>query len=76
MKMLIGGRAAGDGADILVRNPFDGSVVGTVPAATPEEVERALCSAVEGASVMRRLPRVERAGILARAADGIQSRTG
>ena len=72
--MLIGGGQAGDGADVEVLNPFDGSVVGTVPAATPEEVERALATAVEGASTMRRLPRVERAAVLARAADGIDSR--
>jgi len=76
MKMLIGGRPAGDGADVEVVNPFDGSVVGTVPEATPEEVERALCVAVEGAFVMDRLPRVERAAVLARASDGIESRAG
>ncbi|MCK4915632.1 MAG: aldehyde dehydrogenase family protein, partial [Candidatus Eisenbacteria sp.] len=76
MKMLIGGRPAGDGADVEVANPFDGSVVGTVPEATPEEVERALSVATEGASVMGRLPRVERAAVLARASDGIESRTG
>ena len=39
MKMLIGGRPAGDGAGVEVVNPFDGSVVGTVPEATPEETE-------------------------------------
>ncbi len=74
--MLIGGRPAGDGADVEVVNPFDGSVVGTVPEATPEEVERALSVAVEGAFVMRRLPRVERAAVLARASEAIESRTG
>ncbi len=76
MKMLIGGTAAGDGAEVPVRNPFDGSVVDTAPAATPDEVERALCLAMEGASAMGRLPRVERVAVLARAADGIKLRAG
>ncbi|MFH1690562.1 MAG: aldehyde dehydrogenase family protein [Candidatus Eisenbacteria bacterium] len=71
--MLIGGRPVGDGPDVEVRNPFDGSVVGTVPEATEEEVELALSVATEGASVVGRLPRVERAAVLARAAELIES---
>ncbi len=72
--MLIGGSSVGDGPDVEVRNPFDGSVVGTVPEATEEEVELALSVAAEGASVMRRLPRADRAAVLARAAELIEAR--
>jgi glyceraldehyde-3-phosphate dehydrogenase (NADP+) len=52
-----------------VRNPFDGTVVETVPMATADDVERALAAAVRGAEAMRRLPAHERARILRRAAD-------
>lgn len=73
MKMLIGGRQAGEGAAIDVLNPYDGSVIDTVPEATPSEVEAALAASVEGARVMESLPRAERAGILARASAAIDA---
>jgi len=76
MKMLIGGKPVGSGAEIEVLNPFDGSVAGAVPAATSEEVELALAVSVEGAEVMRALPRVDRAAVLARASDGLAARSG
>jgi acyl-CoA reductase-like NAD-dependent aldehyde dehydrogenase len=74
LKMLIGGRAAGSGPGVGVLNPFDGSVVGTVHEATEDEVELALSVAAEGASVMRKLSRFDRAGVLARASELIESR--
>ena len=45
-------------------NPFDGSVVDTVCEATEQEIETALSTASEGASVMRRLPRALRGVVL------------
>ena len=69
MNMIIGGRSAGGDERIDVRNPFDGSVVDTVPAATDEEVRLALDAAEEGAKAMRTLARVERSAVLARASD-------
>ena len=44
-EMLIGGRwrpAAGSGRSEEVTSPYDGSVVGTVPVAGPDDVEAAL----------------------------------
>jgi len=69
MKMFVAGEWV-DGANRLeVRNPFDNSVVDTVPKATPEDVERALAGAVEGARIMRKLPGYDRAKILRKAAE-------
>jgi glyceraldehyde-3-phosphate dehydrogenase (NADP+) len=75
MKMLIGGRRVGDGAEIGVLNPYDGSVIDTVPEATPGEIETALSTAAEGARVMESLPRVERADILSLASATIAARS-
>ena len=74
MKMLIGGRPAGEGLEFEVVNPFDGSVVDTAYEATEQEIETALSTASEGASVMRRLPRVDRAAVLSRASELIEGR--
>lgn len=64
MKMYIGGTWTAGSAVKEVRNPFDGSIVDTVPAATPDEVEEALASAVRGAREMRALPASRRSAIL------------
>lgn len=68
-----------DGSDVLadevseVISPFDGSVVGAVPACGPEHLDRAIAVALErhrsGA-----LPAHERAGILDRAAELLSGR--
>ncbi|MFE9066197.1 aldehyde dehydrogenase family protein [Streptomyces violaceusniger] len=50
-------------------SPFDGSTVGTVGVAGPEDVEVALAAAERGARVWRRTPAHERMTILLRAAD-------
>ncbi len=74
MKMHI----AGEWVDALERmeviNPFDGSVVDTVPRAGTAEAERALASAVRGAAAMAALPALERSGILDRAARLMEGR--
>jgi acyl-CoA reductase-like NAD-dependent aldehyde dehydrogenase len=54
---------------IEVRNPYDGSVVDTVPQATPADVDAAIAGAMKGAAVMRKLTGYERFQILRRAAD-------
>ncbi|MFM0228050.1 phosphonoacetaldehyde dehydrogenase [Paraburkholderia dipogonis] len=57
---------------IEVRNPYDGTLVGTVPKATLEDVRRAF----EFARAYRpALTRYERAAILRRAADAVRVRT-
>src|SRR5215211_1607156 len=72
MQMLIGGRwrpAAGAGRREDVTSPYDGSVVGTVPVAGPDDVEAALRAAEHGAGTWRRTPAHERMRILLRAAE-------
>ena len=54
---------------IEVTNPFDGSVIDTVPRATPADVESALDSAVDGAKTMAGTTGYERFLILRRTAD-------
>jgi glyceraldehyde-3-phosphate dehydrogenase (NADP+) len=51
-----------------VTNPFDGSVIDTVPRGTPDDVQRAVTTLVEGAAVMRRMTPFDRSQILRRAA--------
>jgi glyceraldehyde-3-phosphate dehydrogenase (NADP+) len=74
MKMYVGGQwVDGEGA-IDVINPFDGSVVDTVPKASDEDIENALASAARGAKVMSELTGYERYEILKRTADLMQER--
>ncbi len=69
MKMYVGGDWIA-GADVMeVLNPFDGSVVDTVPRGTAADVDAALASAVRGAQAMRALSGFERYQILHRTAD-------
>jgi acyl-CoA reductase-like NAD-dependent aldehyde dehydrogenase len=53
---------------IDVTNPFDNSVIDTVPKATPADVDKALATLVVGAAKMRKLSAYERSQILRRAA--------
>ncbi len=53
MKMFMAGQWVDKSEVIEVRNTFDDTVVDTVPRATPEDVDRALAGAVEGARIMR-----------------------
>jgi acyl-CoA reductase-like NAD-dependent aldehyde dehydrogenase len=76
-QLLIGGQwmAARSGETEEVRSPFDGSVVGEVPTAGPEEVELSLQAAERGAATWRRTPAHERMRILLRAAELADERT-
>lgn len=53
---------------INVLNPFDGSVIDTVPKGTVQDADAALASAVRGAEAMAKLPAFERYTILHKAA--------
>lgn len=64
MKMLIGGNWVDSHATIDVENPYDQSLVGTVPRGTPEDMRRAIDSAVEGAAIARAMPVHQRMSIL------------
>ncbi|MBO3680070.1 aldehyde dehydrogenase family protein [Streptomyces sp. NEAU-YJ-81] len=71
-ELLIGSQwqaSAGSGRTRDVTSPFDGSTVGTVGVAGPEDVEAALTAAERGARVWRRTPAHERMTILLRAAE-------
>ena len=68
MRMYIGGEWVEKAAAMPVVNPFDGSVVDTVPRGDLEDVETALTTAVRGAEVMRRLTAYQRYEMLGKAA--------
>ena len=57
------------GAELPVHNPFDGSLVDTVPRASVSDLERAIAALEAGARVMRSLTAHERSTILRRAAE-------
>ena len=74
MKMLLGGKWVDRAQKIEVRNPFDGSVVDTVPRADLSDVEEALATAERGAAVMRAMTGYQRYEILRKVADLMRER--
>ncbi len=74
MKMHIGSSWVDKDERIEVHNPYDGSVVDTVPRAEASDIDRALATAVRGAEIMRGLTGYERYKILHKAADLISER--
>ncbi|MEM8550767.1 MAG: aldehyde dehydrogenase family protein [Pseudomonadota bacterium] len=58
----------------VITSPYDGRVIGEMPIAGPDDVERAIGRASEAFHTMRRLPRFVRADILDRAAALIDAR--
>ncbi|HVX13577.1 MAG TPA: aldehyde dehydrogenase family protein [Pirellulales bacterium] len=68
MKMFLRGQWTHKPEKIEVRNPFDGSIVDSVPSGTPSDVDAALTGAVEGAAIMRRLSAYDRSAMLFKAA--------
>jgi glyceraldehyde-3-phosphate dehydrogenase (NADP+) len=69
MKMYIGGAWVEGREKIEVLNPFDGSVLDTVPKATAQEVQTALASAARGAEAMAKLSAYQRYQILHKASE-------
>ncbi|MEX0704445.1 MAG: aldehyde dehydrogenase family protein [Planctomycetales bacterium] len=59
---------------IDVANPFDGSVIDTVPLGSADDVDRALKTLVRGAEIMRKMPAFDRARILRRASEIMTAR--
>ena len=74
MKMLIGGKWIDKKETIEVRDPYDDSLVDTVPSGTAEDVKAAVDAAAEGFRTSRNLPVHERIRILNAAASYIESR--
>jgi succinate-semialdehyde dehydrogenase / glutarate-semialdehyde dehydrogenase len=60
---------AGDGEEIEVRSPYDGSLVGSVHAATPADIERAVAAARDAFPAWRRTPLRQRVELCRRAFD-------
>ena len=69
MKMYIAGNWVDRAETMPIYNPFDQSVIDTVPRGTAADVDAAITSAARGAEVMAKLPAFERYSILRRAAD-------
>lgn len=69
MKMFLAGEWVDRGETIPVINPYDGSVIDTVPQARSEDVEQAVAAACRGAQLMRTIPAYERYRMLRRAAE-------
>ncbi|HEV8440849.1 MAG TPA: aldehyde dehydrogenase family protein [Methylomirabilota bacterium] len=74
MKIYVSGQWIDKPQTINVLNPYDNSIIDTVPRADRGDVERALGSAVRGAQAMAKLPGYERWKILKKAAEMIQAR--
>ncbi len=74
MKMFIAGEWVTADEMRPVYNPYDNSVVDEMPVAKEAEVEKALESAVRGASVMEKMPYWKRSEIINKAADIFASR--
>ncbi len=68
MKMFIAGEWVEKGGRADVVNPFDGSVLDTVPMADADDADRALAAAERGAAVMAAVPAYERYEMLSEAA--------
>lgn len=68
-RVLIGGEWIGDDlAGIDVLNPYDDTLIGVVPEATPELVDKAIVAAQQGFSVISAMPAWKRAEVLEKAA--------
>ena len=69
MKMYIAGEWVDKDDKIDVTNPYDGSVVDTVPRGDAADVARAIDSAARGAKVMAEMSAYERYEIIHKASD-------
>jgi glyceraldehyde-3-phosphate dehydrogenase (NADP+) len=75
MKMYIGCQWVDREDSITVKNPFDQSIIDTVPRGTAADVETAISSAAKGAEIMAKIPSYERYMILRRTADLMAERS-
>jgi len=74
MKMHIGGEWTDRDDKLEVMNPFDGSIIDTVPKASATDVAQAVETAEAGAAIMSDMPAYERYQILHRAAEIMEQR--
>lgn len=73
-KLLIDGEWIGSGSPLEVKNKYDGSLVGVVPTATKDDLNRAIEAAERTEDVMADMPAYKRAEILLRTAVLIRER--
>jgi acyl-CoA reductase-like NAD-dependent aldehyde dehydrogenase len=74
MKIFLAGNWVDTAKKIEVKNPFDNSVIDTVPRADAADLEKALAFAERGAKVMAKLSSYDRWKILRQAADLMAAR--
>jgi len=74
MKMLIGGKWVDKSKKIDILNPYDNSLVDTVPYGTADDIKKAIEIAQEGYEINRNLPAHKRISILKKTADIMESR--
>ena len=74
MKMLLDGKWVDREDRIDVKDPYDNSVVDTVPNSSSEDVETAYQAAVKGSDVARKMTVYDRAQVLFKTADIISDR--
>jgi betaine-aldehyde dehydrogenase len=75
-RLLIGGElVAGDGPRLPVENPADESVLATIGAASPEQVDAAVAAAAHAAPGWGAMPAAERAELLHEVAARLRART-
>ncbi len=67
-KLLIDGQWVGGGAELEVRNKYNGELVGVLPTARREDLDAALAAAVRAEDVMADMPAHKRSEVLLRAA--------
>lgn len=72
--VVLGAEPVTRGDTFSVRNPYDGSLVGTVHYAGPNEIERAIANAERAFAVTRKLPSWKREAILLAVAAAIAGR--
>ena len=74
MRMYIDGAWVDGDEKIPVINPFDSSVIDTIPRASIQDVDTAITSAARGAAVMAKVPGYQRFEMLRKAADLLAER--
>lgn len=74
MRMLLGDEWVDRNERVEVHDPYDGSVVDTVPQATPDDLQTALARAEEGVRVAKGMSVYERATVLRDTADLVEER--
>ncbi|MBL8080408.1 MAG: aldehyde dehydrogenase family protein [Anaerolineales bacterium] len=74
-KLLINGEWCGSGTPLEVKNKYDGSLVGVLPTASREDLNRAIDSAERAEDIMADLPAYKRSEILLRTSALLRERS-